>query len=137
MDEYFATIDCMAQYPNTLGLIVANEVLNSGDSTIASPVIRAVTRDVKSYMATAAEITGQRQLPVGYSASTCHLILKPTLDYFAAGPSEEAIDFFSVSPRLHFPLSQWQSMTYVAFYSTIATAGPVSRRCTSLATTAL
>lgn len=98
LDDCFATIDCMSQYPNTLGLIVANGALSTIYSTAAAPMISTIIRDVKRYMATAREIAGQRQLPVGYSASTSRLILKTTFDYFTAGKEDETIDFFCVSP---------------------------------------
>ncbi|KAK7733133.1 hypothetical protein SLS53_008321 [Cytospora paraplurivora] len=94
LEDCFATIDCMSQYSNTLGLIVANGALSTIYSTAAAPMISTIIRDVKRYMATAREVAGQRQLPVGYSASTSRLILKTTFDYFTAGKEDETIDFF-------------------------------------------
>ena len=97
MQHYFKTIDCMAAYSNTLGVIPANEVINSQPSTIAAPVVRAVTRDVKRYMALAHGISGQRQLPVGYSSADVIMYLRQSFDYFTAGDPDEALDFFCVS----------------------------------------
>jgi hypothetical protein len=86
----------MAQYANTIGIIVANGAMSTIYSTSLAPMIKTVIRDVKKYMATAKEITGQRQLPIGYSASTGRLILRTTFDYFTAGKEEETVDFFCV-----------------------------------------
>lgn len=87
----------MAQYTNTLGLVVANGALSAIYSTSAAPMIKTVIRDVKRYMAAAAqEGVGQRQLPLGYSASSTRLILKTTFDYFSAGKEDETVDFFCV-----------------------------------------
>lgn len=97
LDDCFSTIDCMSQYTNTLGLVVANGALSTIYSTAMAPMIKTVVRDVKKYMTTAAAVAGQRRLPVGYSASTTRLILKTTFDYFAAGERDEVVDFFCVS----------------------------------------
>lgn len=96
LEDCFATIDCMSQYANTLGLVVANGALSTIYSTAAAPMIKTVIRDVKKYMTTARESVGQRRLPVGYSASNSRLILKSTFDYFTSGHTEEAVDFFCV-----------------------------------------
>lgn len=100
LQDCFATIDCMAQYDNTLGIIVANGALSTIYSTAVAPTIKTVIRDVKKYMSTAQETTGQRQLPIGYSASNGRLILKTTFDYFTAGEKHETVDFFCVSIRV-------------------------------------
>ncbi|RYP73189.1 hypothetical protein DL770_007818 [Monosporascus sp. CRB-9-2] len=96
LQAYFRAIDCMAAYRNTLGAVVANEVINSIPATVAAPVIRAVTRDVKRYMALAAEVAGQRVLPVGISSADVRSILEPQFAYFSAGGEEETIDIFAV-----------------------------------------
>ncbi|KAK7729223.1 hypothetical protein SLS63_006355 [Diaporthe eres] len=96
LEHCFSTIDCMAVYRNTLGLLVASEVINSHASTAAAPVIRAVTRDVKRYMALAREVSEQRVLPVGYSAADVRMLTRLTFDYLTAGSRDESIDFYCV-----------------------------------------
>jgi 1,3-beta-glucanosyltransferase GAS5 len=113
LDEYFTTIDCMAEYRNTLGVIVADGIINSSQSTAAAPVVKAVARDVKRYMSAAADATGQRRLPVGYSASTCRLVLKSSFDYLTAGEPEDSIDFFCVSLTLAWDM--WQISTLTSY----------------------
>lgn len=97
LDHFFSTIDCMAAYPNTLGVLVANEVINNHASTAAASVIRAVTRDVKRYMDLARETSEQRVLPVGYSAADVRMFTGLTFDYLTAGVRDESIDFYCVS----------------------------------------
>ncbi|KAH8780248.1 glycolipid anchored surface protein [Diaporthe sp. PMI_573] len=80
--------------PEHLGVLVANEVINDHASTAAASVIRAVTRDVKRYMALAREASEQRVLPVGYSAADVRMFTRSTFDYLTAGSRDESIDFY-------------------------------------------
>jgi hypothetical protein len=97
LEHCFSTVDCMAAYPNTLGVLVANEVINDHASTAAASVIRAVTRDVKRYIALAREASEQRVLPVDYSAADVRMFTRSTFDYLTAGSRDESIDFYCVS----------------------------------------
>lgn len=123
----------MSQYSNTLGIIVANGAMSTIYSTALAPMIKTVVRDVKKYMATAKEVTGQRELPIGYSASTGRLILKTTFDYFTAGKADETVDFFCVRPHSCFSdvARDWSANTD---HSMRTSTGAVNRRCTSLVT---
>ncbi|KAK1955795.1 glycolipid anchored surface protein [Colletotrichum sublineola] len=94
LHNYFAVVDCMAAYPNTLGVIAANEVINTAASTGGASVIRAVTRDVKRYMTLAAELHGQRVLPVGLSSAKILNFFRDEFKYFTGGDPSEALDFF-------------------------------------------
>ncbi|KAK8110271.1 1-3-beta-glucanosyltransferase gel1 [Apiospora kogelbergensis] len=108
VQHYFATLDRMAVYPNTLGVVVANEVLNSPGATAGAPVVRALVRDVKRYMAlhaAAAKSEGAgagahqqyRVLPVGVSSSGIRNVFLDEFRYLTGGAPEEAVDFFSVA----------------------------------------
>lgn len=101
LEECFAVTECMSQYNNTLGIVVANGALSTVYSTAAAPMIKMVIRDVKRYMAVAQESAGQRQLPLGYSASNSRLILRTTFNYFTAGQPQETVDFFCVRTSAH------------------------------------
>ena len=84
----------MASFPNTLGLLAANTVIN-GDTTLpAAPVIRAVVRDLKKYMSMRHRLTGQRVLPIGYNAATTSARDQTILEYLSLG--DQAIDFWTV-----------------------------------------
>ncbi|KAK2614752.1 hypothetical protein N8I77_001556 [Diaporthe amygdali] len=94
LGHYFSTVDAMATYSNTLGVLVANEVINDQASTAAAPVIRAVTRDIKRYMTLAHEASEQRILPIGYSAADVRMYTRASFDYLTADSVDESIDFF-------------------------------------------
>jgi len=65
LQSIFATIDAFAKYDNTLLFYSANEVINSDNTTFAAPYVKAVTRDMKNYIAA----RSYRSIPVGYSAA--------------------------------------------------------------------
>ena len=60
----FATVEMFAKYDNTLAFFSGNEVINDGPSSAAAPYVKAVTRDLRSYL----RARNLRQVPVGYSA---------------------------------------------------------------------
>lgn len=102
----------MAAYPNTLGVVAANEVLLHAGHTAGAAVVRALVRDVKRYMAlhAAANPEGQqRVLPVGVSSNGVSSIFYDEFRYYTGGDPAEAVDFFSVSDSyplnsmFHFP----------------------------------
>ena len=64
LQNVFATIEMFAKYPNTLAFFSGNEVINDGPSSKAAPYVKAVTRDIRSYM----RARKLREVPVGYSA---------------------------------------------------------------------
>ena len=96
--SYFKTVDEMAKYPNTLGLLVADELVMDQSSFSSAPVIKAVVRDLKKYMNLKHKATKQRVLPIGYNVGS---IVGPTssmlLSYLAGGDSESSVDFWAVS----------------------------------------
>ncbi|KAK8002155.1 glycolipid anchored surface protein GAS1 [Apiospora marii] len=98
LQHYFATVDRMAAYPNTLGVVAANEVLLHAGHTAGAAVIRALVRDVKRYMALHAAAnpdSQQRVLPVGVSSNGVSSIFYDEFRYFTGGDPGEAVDFFS------------------------------------------
>lgn len=98
LEEYFQTVDAMAQYPNTLGLVAGHGEINSPRNQRCAPVIKAVVRDLKRYMKLRDEATGQRILPIGYTAATFDLLDMTTLDFLSQGDPASSIDFWTVSP---------------------------------------
>jgi hypothetical protein len=97
MAEFFRTVDVMSKYPNTLGLLAANETVNDKDSEKAIPVVKAVVRDLKRYMGMKHEVSGQRVIPIGYNAATNDGRDKAILDYLSLGGAASTIDFWTVS----------------------------------------
>ena len=97
MTEFFQTVNLMAQYPNTLGLHAGNGITNSPSVQRAAPVIKAVVRDLKEYMKLQNAASGQRILPIGYTAATFDLLDTTLLKYLSVGDPASAIDFWTVS----------------------------------------
>ncbi|KAJ4324712.1 hypothetical protein N0V94_001109 [Neodidymelliopsis sp. IMI 364377] len=97
MAEFFRTVDVMSKYPNTLGLLAANETVNNKDSEKAIPVVKAVVRDLKRYMGMKHEVSGQRVIPIGYNAAANDGRENAVLDYLSLGDAASTIDFWTVS----------------------------------------
>jgi len=100
LNRTFAILDAFREYPNTLGFFSANELINDLTNDFNAPYIRAVTRDLKAYMAA----RGGRQIPVGYSAADVRPILVDTANYVSCsisgtndGSSGGKSDFFGLN----------------------------------------
>ena len=99
LKRVFAVVEAFNNFPNTLGFFGANEVLNdipSGEDV--PPYIRAVTRDLKNYIAK----HSPRTLPVGYSAADVREILADSWAYLGcalggSSPDKSKIDFFGLN----------------------------------------
>lgn len=77
---------------NLLLFFSGNEVINDRNNTVAAPYIKAVTRDMKQYIAA----QRSRQVPVGYSAADVAENIEPQALYFACGEDETArANFFA------------------------------------------
>ena len=97
MEAFFHTIDALANFPNTLGMLVTDGLINNHESQNCIPVIGAVVRDLKMYMKIKNEITGQRILPLGFGAARSGARDKAMLDYLSSGDETEDIDFGTAS----------------------------------------
>jgi len=99
LNHIFAVVEAFSAYPNVLGYFSGNEVMNdvpSGGSV--PPYVRAVTRDLKLYIAKHAP----RMIPVGYSAAQVTDILTDSWAYLSCdinGQSSDPsrIDFFGLN----------------------------------------
>lgn len=99
LSRIFGVVEAFKDYPNTLGFFGGNEVINDNPSGgVVPPYLRAVTRDLKNYIAKHAT----RAIPVGYSAADVRDILVDTWEYLqcaVGGNSNDAsrIDFFGLN----------------------------------------
>jgi hypothetical protein len=91
LQSVFATIDAFAKYDNTLLFYSANEVINDDTNTFAAPYIKAVTRDMKAYIAA----RSYRTIPVGYSAADIESNRYETATYLNCGSGAVRSDFFA------------------------------------------
>jgi len=112
LNRTFAILDAFRQYPNTLGFFASNEVINDLSNDFNAPYIRAVTRDLKEYMAA----RGGRQIPVGYSAADVRPILVDTANYVSCSISgvqnDGKADFFGLNSYSWCNGDNFQTSTY-------------------------
>nr|POF17304.1 1,3-beta-glucanosyltransferase gel1 [Quercus suber] len=93
LQSIFATIDAFAGYSNTLLFFSGNEVLNDDATTAAAPYVKAVTRDMKQYIAE----RGHRGIPVGYSAADVTGNQFVMAQYMACGDTESQGEFYAIN----------------------------------------
>ncbi|KAL9599473.1 MAG: hypothetical protein Q9219_003812 [cf. Caloplaca sp. 3 TL-2023] len=99
LNRIFAVVEAFKNFPNTLGFFGGNEVLQTpGSETNAPPYVRAVTRDLKDYIAK----NSPRNIPVGYAAADVRDILADSFAYLSCvvnGQSSDMsrIDFFGLN----------------------------------------
>lgn len=78
LNRTFAVVEAFKDYPNTAAFFAGNEVISQPkDGAADPPYIRAVIRDLKSYIAKHAS----RAIPVGYAAADVRPVLADTFEY--------------------------------------------------------
>lgn len=91
---YQAVMDTFQKYDNLAGFFVGNEMLTTGNSSIAAPYIKAAARDMKAYR----DKKGYRDFPVGYSAADIPALRPNLQNYLACGSdSADTVDFYSLN----------------------------------------
>lgn len=97
LENVFATVNEFAGYNNTLGFFAANEVIDSLNTTFTAPYVKAVIRDIKTFL----HDRNLRQIPVGYSAADVLLNRVETAEYMNCGTDDMARgDFFGINDYL-------------------------------------
>lgn len=87
-------MDAFANYENTLGFFVGNEVIAMANQSNAAPYIKAAIRDMKAHR----EAKKYRSIPIGYSAADIAELRPMLQDYLACGTnSSESTDFFGLN----------------------------------------
>lgn len=87
-------MDAFADYNNTLGYFIGNEVIALNNQSLAAPYIKAAARDLKAYR----DSKNYRKIPVGYSAADIAELRPMLQNYLACGSnSSESIDFFGLN----------------------------------------
>jgi hypothetical protein len=87
----FATMEKFARYDNTLAFFSGNEVINDGPSSKAAPYVKAVTRDMRTFL----RARKLREVPVGYSAADVDTNRLEMAEYMNCGTDDERSDFFA------------------------------------------
>jgi 1,3-beta-glucanosyltransferase GAS3 len=96
LERVFKVVAAFMNFPNTLGFFSGNEVINEDSVEQVPSYIRAVTRDIKDYIAK----HSKRPIPVGYSAADVRPLLMGTFDYFSCAIDDNdnsKIDFFGLN----------------------------------------
>lgn len=89
LNRTFAVVEAFKNYPNTLAFFSGNEVIdNVKSAAVVPPYIRAVTRDLKNYIAKNCE----RSIPVGYSAADVRDVLFDSYNYFQCAEDGDESD---------------------------------------------
>jgi hypothetical protein len=91
LQSVFATVEKFAKYDNTLLFFSANEVINDDATTFDAPYVKAVTRDIKSYI----NARKLRKIPVGYSAADVESNRFDMAQYMNCGDDAVRSDFFA------------------------------------------
>lgn len=96
LTHVFSIIEAFAPYPNLLGFFSGNEIINEESARMAPAYIRAVTRDMKDYIAKNVD----REIGVGYSAADVASSLSDTWEYLGcelSNSTSSKIDFFGLN----------------------------------------
>lgn len=96
LERVFDVVEGFMHFNNTLGFFSGNEVINEDSVSEVPAYIRAVTRDIKDYIAKQAP----RPIPVGYSAADVRPLLMGTFNYLSCGLDNDTsskIDFFGLN----------------------------------------
>ena len=98
LNRIFSVVEAFKNYPNTLLFFSGNEVINEESNEFVPAYMRAVTRDLKNYIAKHAS----RPIPVGYSAADVRPLLVDTWNYLQCTETGDAkdpsrVDFFALN----------------------------------------
>lgn len=93
-ERYSAVMDAFANYDNTMGFFVGNEVVALNNQSLAAPYVKAAARDLKAYR----KSKNYREIPVGYSAADIAELRPMLQNYLACGTNaSESIDMFGLN----------------------------------------
>lgn len=110
--QYLLTAEEFWNYPNTLALGVANEVVTQNNNTDALPFVRAAARDVKAFL----RANGKNDLLLTYSAADAPS--GPTgrrtllAEYLACGSADERVDILGINSYSWIGQSSFQAAGY-------------------------
>jgi hypothetical protein len=108
-DAFTAVMDEFQQYDNMAGFFVGNEVLTTGNGSVAAPYVKAAARDMKAHRAA----KKYREIPIGYSAADIATLRPMLQNYLACGSNaSETLDFFSLNAYSWCGDSSYQTSGY-------------------------
>ncbi|KAJ4986968.1 1,3-beta-glucanosyltransferase [Stagonosporopsis vannaccii] len=108
-DAFAAVMDTFQQYDNLAGFFVGNEVLTTGNGSVAAPYVKAAARDLKAHR----DARNYRSIPIGYSAADIATLRPMLQNYLACGSNaSEALDFFALNAYSWCGASSYQTSGY-------------------------
>lgn len=116
LNRTFAVVEAFKSYPNTAAFFAGNEVISDeANGATVPPYIRAVIRDLKSYIAKHVS----RSIPVGYSAADVREVLFDTWEYLQCNDADDGTlndgskaDFFALNSYSWCGNSSFSESTY-------------------------
>lgn len=93
LQSVFSTIDAFASYSNLMLFFSGNEDINTANNTNSAPYVKAVTRDMKQYIAE----RGYRTIPVGYAAADVSQNQYLMGQYMDCGEEYSRSDFYAIN----------------------------------------
>ncbi|CAD0110411.1 unnamed protein product, partial [Aureobasidium uvarum] len=119
VSSFLKTAGIMAGYRNTLAIAAGDSVVNSRSNLPATPVLKAVVRDLKRYLLSSNKSKGTRIIPVGYSSADALQINQHPgfLEYLYFGDKESTIDFWAPKNygwvgKSGMQMSGWNSLNF-------------------------
>jgi hypothetical protein len=125
LNRTFAVVEAFKNFPNTLLYFAGNEVINEMSDISVPQYMRAVTRDLKNYIAK----NSDRAIPVGYSAADVRPMLLDTWNYMQCQTTDNdpsRVDLFALNSYSWCGDSNFQTSGYDVLVSDFAkTSVPV------------
>ncbi|EHK96420.1 putative 1,3-beta-glucanosyltransferase gel2 [Glarea lozoyensis 74030] len=116
-------VEAFKEFPNTMAFFAGNEVIDDFESSVNAPYMRAVTRDLKLYIAA----NSPRYIPVGYSAADVRDILEDSWNYLQCTTTGDAgdasrVDLFALNSYSWCGNATYRSSGYDILTSTFASS---------------
>ncbi|EPE37150.1 (Trans)glycosidase [Glarea lozoyensis ATCC 20868] len=123
LERVFRVVEAFKEFPNTMAFFAGNEVIDDFESSVNAPYMRAVTRDLKLYIAA----NSPRYIPVGYSAADVRDILEDSWNYLQCTTTGDAgdasrVDLFALNSYSWCGNATYRSSGYDILTSTFASS---------------
>ncbi|PVI04934.1 glycoside hydrolase family 72 protein [Periconia macrospinosa] len=120
LDRFSKVMDAFHSYTNLAGFFVGNEVLTTGNGSVAAPYVKAAARDLKHYR----DSKNYRKIPIGYSAADIATLRPMLQNYLACGTNaSEALDFYSLNAYSWCGASSFRQSGYVDLIKNVTSVG--------------
>ncbi|KAF2682969.1 glycoside hydrolase family 72 protein [Lentithecium fluviatile CBS 122367] len=120
LERFSEVMDTFHKYDNLAGFFVGNEVLTTGNGSVAAPYVKAAARDLKAHR----DAKGYRNIPIGYSAADIATLRPMLQNYMACGTNmSEALDFYSLNAYSWCGDSNFKQSGYIDLIKNVTDVG--------------